>query len=325
VSSRVRVFAVVGAASAAAAAIAVAVVAIGAGGDEREGQAERPRVAPPLMLDLGVRDDAEARRLREALAAYAAGRRAEAGRIFARYPSLPARVGAAMAAWPNGSDGRLRALEDANPRSALVLLHRGVLAAWDDRTTEAGRLWRRALRVDPDTLSAIRAEDFLFLRRYAPGRPTFTPGRRLPPAIRSLPPAQQLAALERGARTDPSLGLLYGSALQQLGRPLSALAAYRSAARRAAGQRRVEAQVAVAVSQFTKAEPERAFGLLGPLSRTQPRSATVRFHLGLLLAWLGQADSAKRQLQLAVDAGPSSRAGAEARRLLDRLEGDGTG
>jgi tetratricopeptide (TPR) repeat protein len=325
VSPRARVLAVVGAASAAAAAIAAGVVGIGARGDERETTPERPRVAPPLMLDLGVREDAEARRLRRAAAAYAAGRRAEAGRLFARDPSLPARVGAAMAAWPSGSEERLRALEDANPRSALVLLHRGVLAAWDDRVSEAARLWRRALRVDPDTLSAIRAEDFLFLRRYAPGRPTFTPDTPLPAGIRPLPPARQLAALEQGARGDPSLGLLYGSALQQLGRPLSALAAYRSAARRATGDRRVEAQVAVAVARFTKTEPERAFGVLGPLSRAHPRSATVRFHLGLLLAWLGQAENAKRQLLLAVDVGPSTRAGAEAQRLLDRLEKGRTG
>ena len=277
------------------------------------------------MLDLGVREDAEARALRAAATAYAHGERGEAGSVFARYASLPAQVGAAMAAWPEGANARLLTLERAHPRSALVLLHRGVVAAWEDRVPEATRLWRRALRLEPDTLAAIRAEDFLYLGRYAPGRPTFTPSTPLPSDLRSRPRAAQLAALRARARVDPAVGLVYGSALQQLGKPVSALAAYRRAARRARGAERVEADVAVAVASFTKAEPARAFSQLGPLSRAHPRSATVRFHLGLLLAWLGQAEEGKRQLRLAVEAEPRARAGKEARRLLDRLENVRTG
>ena len=317
--------AIVAAAAAAAAAIAAGVVAVGSRGDESSSGAERPSSVPPLLVDLGVRDDAEARALRRGAFAYAEGRRTEAARIFGARHSLEAQVGAAMAAWPGDSDARLRALEEAHPRSALVLLHRGVVSAWEDRLPEARQLWRRALRVEPDSLSAIRAEDFLYVGRYAPGRPAYTPGTPLPTAIRSLPRARQLAALEAGAETDPAVGLLYGSALQQLGRPVSALAAYRRAAAAATGDLRVEAQVAEAVARFTKAEPERAFASLGPLARSQSRSATVRFHLGLLLAWIGDAENAKQQLRLAAAANPPTRAAKEAKRLLDRLESDGTG
>ena len=60
---------------------------------------------PPLELSLGVRDDAEARELRRAVELYEAGRRHEAARIFARYDSLEAKLGAAFAAWPASRTG----------------------------------------------------------------------------------------------------------------------------------------------------------------------------------------------------------------------------
>src|SRR2546421_12090758 len=55
--------------------------------------------APALVLDLGVRTDPEAVPLRRANQLYSSGKRAAAARIFARYRSLPAQVGAALAGW----------------------------------------------------------------------------------------------------------------------------------------------------------------------------------------------------------------------------------
>src|SRR3712207_8076834 len=49
-----------------------------------------------------------------------------------------------------------------------------------------------------------------------------------------------------------------------------------------------------------------AFSRLGPLSRRFPRSASVRFHLGVLLLWQGDLDEAERQLELARQAAPGS-------------------
>ena len=75
---------------------------------------------------------------------------------------------------------------------------------------------------------------------------------------------------------------------------------------------------------FDKSNPARAFSHLGPLVRTFPRAATVRFHLGLLLLWLGRVDEAKRQLALARADAPGSLLGREANGFLIRLKGIGT-
>jgi Flp pilus assembly protein TadD len=136
--------------------------------------------------------------------------------------------------------------------------------------------------------------------------------------VTRLAPAAQLAALERNARgRDVRAKLLYGLALQRLERPLSARRQYSAAARLA--PRNPEALVADAVGRFDKAHPERAFSRLGPLTRRFPRAATVRFHLGVLLLWLGQLKEARRQLNAAA-AMANSPLAREAKRLLTRLE-----
>src|SRR6266550_348842 len=82
--------------------------------------------APALVLDLGVRTDPEAVALRRANRLYAARKQPAAGRIFARYSSVQAQVGAAVAAWPSGTVTRLERLADRHPTSAVVLLHLGL-------------------------------------------------------------------------------------------------------------------------------------------------------------------------------------------------------
>ncbi|MDQ3777456.1 MAG: hypothetical protein M3310_01105, partial [Actinomycetota bacterium] len=79
-----------------------------------------------------------------------------------------------------------------------------------------------------------------------------------------------------------------------------------------------EALAADAVGRFDKEHPERAFSRLGPLARRFPRAATVRFHLGLLLLWIGDVDAARAQLRQAAKL--RSPLATEANRLLDRLE-----
>jgi predicted Zn-dependent protease len=83
--------------------------------------------------------------------------------------------------------------------------------------------------------------------------------------------------------------------------------------------RDVEARVADAVGRFDKARPADAFSRLGPLTKTFPHSATVRFHLGLLLLWSGQAPEAKRQLTKAIAVEPGSPLAGQARRYLAEL------
>jgi tetratricopeptide (TPR) repeat protein len=272
--------------------------------------------APPLMLDLGVRDDAEARARRRAAALSDRGRRAEAVRVFARFGSVDARVGAALASWPDGSLRRLDTLVRAYPRSALVRLHLGLARFWLRQDRLALAAWRAAARVEPDSASAVRAGDLLHTDMPR-GLPVFVPSFEPPPTLGRLSPRRQLGALRRGARGVRGR-LLYGVALQRLGRPLSARRQYDAA--HAAAPRDAEAQVAAAVARFDKDDPSRAFARLGPLARRFPRAPTVRFHLGLLLLWIGRVDEAKEQLVRARELGPRSPLGREANRFLNRLE-----
>jgi predicted Zn-dependent protease len=308
------------------AAVLAAGVAIGAtflqgeGGEGAPAAGERPQGAPPLVLDLGIREDPAAVDLRRAARLYEQGNRDEAARIFARYPaSLDAQVGAAMAGWPDGTAPALDELARVHPRSALVRVNRGLARFWSGREEQAVEDWRAARRLEPDSPSAVRADDLLHPNTPR-GLPAFVPSFAPPASIAALPPAQQVAALRAAARSGgPREKILYGVALQRLERRVSAERELAAAARLA--PRDAEAQVAAAVGRFTKSEPARAFSRLGPLVLRYPKQPTVRFHLGLLLLWMGELDDARRQLRLARAAAPGDPLAREAKRFLDRLEG----
>ena len=320
VSPRLRVSLLV-AGIAAVAAVVVAGAAVLSAEELRppdQGAARvKPRPgAPSLVLDLGVRDDPEARDLRRAAALYERGRRRQARLLFERHGSLEAKVGAAFAAWPRSRD-RIEQLAALYPRSALAQLHVGLARFWAGEGG-ATAAWREARDVEPDTVYAIRAGDLLHAREFAPGLPLFVPSSPFPPSLEDLSPADQLEALEQAAG-DGSLPdrLLYGTALQRLGRPVSAQRVFDAAAR--AFPHNAEALVAAAVGRYSKERPAVAFSRLGPLTRRFPQAATVRFHLGVLLLWQREVAEARRQLRLAVAADPGSRLAREAQRFLEVL------
>jgi len=320
VSARTRTAVVVaGIAVLAAAVVASATVlsAEDAGSTTSAAPAPNPRKGfPPLSLDLGVRADAEARDLRRATSLYQAGKQRQAAAIFGRYDSLEAKLGSAFTAWP-GSEDRIEQLGALYPRSALVQLHLGLARFWAG-TAGALTAWREARDVEPDTPYAVRADDFLHLDDFAPGLPGFVVSfdYRVPPGT----PAEQLRALA----ADRSLRgrLLYGIALQGIGRPVSARRAFAEAQKLAPND--VDALVADAVGRYDKANPSAAFSRLGPLSRRFPKAATVRFHLGLLLLWQKDVKEARRQLELAREAQPRSKIAIEATRFLDAIRNAGT-
>jgi tetratricopeptide (TPR) repeat protein len=281
-----------------------------------ESLAQPRKGSPPLELSLGIRDDAEARELRRAIGLYEAGRRAQAGRVFSRFDSLEAKLGAAFSAWPATVD-RVEQLGALYPRSALVQLHVGLARLWVG-TDGAVTAWQEARDVEPDTPYAVRADDLLH-SEYAPGLPLFTPS--FPYRLRGGTPAEQLEAL-RGSRSRRGL-LVYGIALQRLGRPVSARRAFAGALRQAPND--VDALVADAVGRYDKRNPAAAFSRLGPLARRFPASATVRFHLGILLLWQRDVKEAMRQLRLARAAEPGSRLAREADRYLREVGKAGTG
>src|SRR4029078_11413755 len=124
----------------------------------------------------------------------------------------------------------------------------------------------------------------------------------------------------RGAATAHALPRArYGSALWSLERPVSAERQFEAAAKLAPHD--PLARTAAAVGACTKATPVKAFGRLGPLTGVFPRSAVVRFHLGLLLLWSGEQRKAVAQLRLAAADAPNSSYAQDARRLLSRLPG----
>jgi predicted Zn-dependent protease len=315
VSPRLRVV-LVALALAAAAGAAVVGIAVATGGSEphltfRQG-------TPPLALDLGLRSDPETRALRRAELLYARGRRADAGRIFARYSSVAAQVGAAFAGWPHGSLARMETLAAAHPASAFVQLHYGLALFWAHREQDAVSAWAAAMRTDPDTPSAVAADDLLH-PNFPRGLPAFVASFSPPPRLQRLAPERQVEALARAASHDGARAkILYGVTLQHLGHPRSAERWFARAAAQAPDD--AEAEVAAAVGRFRKADPARAFSRLGPLVRRFPHAPTVRFHLGLLLLWIGRVDAARTELQRARREGPRTAMGREAGRFLAQLE-----
>jgi tetratricopeptide (TPR) repeat protein len=204
-------------------------------------------------------------------------------------------VRAALAAWPSGTVRRLRILGAQHPRSALVRLELGLALAFSGARADAEAAWRAAKRIQPDSPSAVRADDLLH-----PGTP---PGK--PPFVPTFArPASRVEQL-----------LAEGIGFQQALRPVSAERAFEGAA--AIAPRDPEAQVAAAVGLYDKDHPERAFARLGPLVRRFPHAQTVRFHLGLLLIYLGEVPQARRELRLAIAEGRRTQLANRARVLLD--------
>jgi tetratricopeptide (TPR) repeat protein len=323
-SPRARIIVIAGAAACLAAGGTVALAVITSNG--KGGKENKPvplAGAPPLALDLGVRTDPEARALRRGERLYSSKRRAAAGRIFRRYDSPAAQVGAAFAAWPDSSLATVERLAREEPKDSLVLLHLGYANLWAGYSEQAHAAWRRAAFAQPDTMSAQRADDALH-PGFPPGEPLFVPSFEPPAQLDRLSPPRQLELLAKQAsRPDAHAKLLYGVALQRLGHRLSARREYDAAARLAPGD--PETRVAAAVGRFDKSRPSAAFSRLGPLTRRYPHAATVRFHLGLMLLWMARAQpgalaEGKRQLRLAETEEPGSPLAREAKRLLTGLE-----
>jgi tetratricopeptide (TPR) repeat protein len=323
VPARLRTYLLVAVAAAGAAGLVVATVAFtrtstgGGGSAHTETQATRLRGAPRLLLDLGLRTDAEARALRRAGALYERGRRQTAGAIFRRYHSVEAEVGAAFAAWPDKAARTLERLGREHPNDGFVQLHLGLARFWRGDVDGAQRAWQAALARDPNTASAVNAENLLH-PRFPPGRPEFVSNLDYPRSLARLPVREQFRALAAAARRGGVRArLLYGSALQRLGRPVSAERQFAAAARAAPND--PEALTAAAVGRFTKTDPAAAFSRLGPLAVRFPHAQTVRFHLGLMLLYLRDVAKARRELLLARQEASRTVVGRTANAFLKRL------
>ena len=320
-SPHTRIRLVVGGLALVAAAAVAGVALIG------RGDSSPDRTPPVLELSVLLGDESEAQALRAAERAYDSGQTQEARTQFAAllrdHPdSLEAAVGAAVAAWPNGTLERLRELEATHPDSALVHLQLGLVLYAEGNRDEATAEWQKAVEAEPDSQSAVRAEDLLH-PDMAPGLPSFFTAIHAPEALEGKSAQEQLGILEAAARKGGAdEWILYGTALQRVGKPLSARAAFDHALELAPN--RLDAKVAAVVGRFDKDDPSAAFSRLGPLARDNPDSALVRFHLGLLLLWIRDLEDARAQLEKAAATMPESLYSREAKSLLSRLEGIGT-
>lgn len=209
-------------------------------------------------------------------------------------PAVLSEVRAALHAWPNATVARLRVAVDEHPGSALVRFELGLAFAAGGDLQGARRAWRDAARVQPDSPSAVYAENALH-----PGTP-----RNNPPFVPSF----------TVAHTRVQRILVRGVELQAALRPVSAERAFAAAARLSPGD--PEAQVAAAVGLYDKDRPQLAFSRLGPLVRRFPHAQTVRFHLGLLLIFLREVPLARHELALARAEGPKTPLGKRAELLL---------
>jgi tetratricopeptide (TPR) repeat protein len=209
-------------------------------------------------------------------------------------PQLVVQARDALRAWPNGTVRRLRIMAAEHPRSALVRFELGLALAVGGDARSARRAWRGAVRAQPDSPSAVFAENALHPeapRNNPPFVPSFT---------RPRTPVERL--------------LTRGIALQGALRPLSAERAFSAAAGRAPND--PQAQVAAAVGLYDKDRPALAFSRLGPLLERFPHAQTVRFHLGLLLIYIQDFAQARHELSLARAEGPATPLGKRAQLLL---------
>jgi tetratricopeptide (TPR) repeat protein len=285
------------------------------------GAVTTPHAGPPaLQLEFGLRPSAESRALARAerLLDHVPSHPAQAAAIFRRYHSLEAQLGLLFATWRGPSSlPAVKRLAAAHANDPAALLNLGWADYQAGRNADAVAAWQKVARGVPDSPYGVDAQDALH-PGDVPGLPYIVLDFRLPRALAKLPAAQELAAAARAAaRPDEHAKLVYGWLLWNLKRPVSAERQFAAAAKLAPND--PLARTAAAVGLFTKSDPVRAFGHLGPLTGVFPKSPAVRFHLGLLLLWVGERQKAAEQLRLALAYGSQTVYASPARQLLQSL------
>jgi len=214
-------------------------------------------------------------------------------------PGVATTHGAAVkAAFAESGARSARALEpvaQSAPRDAVVQFNYGIALYCAGYVDEAAQAFRTAKSVGRDTIYEMRADEILH-PQY------FVPQDGLYPLFQQTRPNELLAR---------------GVVLQRQGHQHSAERLYERAAKERPDDN--EAQVAAAVGRFDEGNLVASFSRLGPLVQRFPRSVSVRFHLGLLLAWTGQRAQAVREFRAATRFGPNTELGREAKVFLRRL------
>lgn len=211
-----------------------------------------------------------------------------------------AAVRAAMKLPAKRAAQRLEAVARAAPKDALVQFNDATVLFCAGYVAEAEQAWQRAKKAGYDTYYEMRADTILHPQYFQPQDglyPVFEP-----------------------AHADPQLAR--GVLAQRLGHQHTAERIYARVARLHPDDD--EAQVAAAVARFDEDNLSASFSRLGPLTKRFPRSQSVRFHLGLLLAWTGQRALAEKEFRRARSLGPETPLGREANAFLHGLVTGGT-
>ncbi len=219
-------------------------------------------------------------------------------------PGVPsarlAEVREAFAHEPKRAAQILEPISQQAPDDPVVQFNFGTALFCAGYVTDAEQAYRQAKKAGYDTYYEMRADEILHLQYFQPEDglyPIFEP-----------------------QHADPLL--IQGVVLQRRGKQHSAERLYARAAR--LQPRNDEAQVAAAVGRFDEDDLAASFSRLGPLVKRFPRSQSVRYHLGLLLAWTGQRDQAIEEFRLAQALNPRSTLGEEASAFLHGLVGGGS-
>jgi predicted Zn-dependent protease len=210
--------------------------------------------------------------------------------------NVPA-VRAALAEKPVAAARALEQLAFVAPNDPVVQFNYGTTLFCAGYVADAVQAFRSAKKAGRDTFYEIQSDVLLHPQYFSQGYPPF--------------------------QTESHDPLLVGGAiLQRQGHEHSAEREWAKAARLHPGSD--EAQVAAAVGLFDMDNLSASFSKLGPLVRRFPKSQSVRYHLGLLLAWTGQRDQAVTEFRLARSLGPNTGLGKEANTFLGGLVTGGT-
>jgi predicted Zn-dependent protease len=209
-------------------------------------------------------------------------------------------VQAAFAHDPKTAAHELEPLAQAAPGDPVVQFNFATALFCAGYVTDAEQAWRAAKRSGRDTYYEMKSDLILHPQFFAP--------------------ADGLYPVFEAQRADPLL--LQGITLQRQGHQHSAERVFARAARLHPNDD--EAQVAAAVARFDEDNLSASFSHLGPLVRRFPKSQSLRFHLGLLLAWTGQRAQAEKEFRLARSLEPKTRLGREANAFLSGLVTGGT-
>ena len=210
--------------------------------------------------------------------------------------NVPA-VRAAMTRPPKAAARALETLAQEQPGDPVVQFNFATEAFCAGYVAEGEAAFRQAKKAGRDTFYEIQSDVILHPQYFSRGYPAFEP-----------------------VGSDPLL--LQGVIQQRQGHQHSAERLFARAARIHPDD--AEANVAAAVGRFDMDDLSASFSRLGPLVRRFPRSQTVRYHLGLLLAWTGQRDQAVREFRLARALGPRTTLGKQAQTFLSGLVTGGT-